>query len=361
MRRAGAVVGPRTNGPPSRSIARCSSARGRARDAPARAAAAAAKARAARASPTISIARSASIRPRRSGATENRTFTVDLLLSRLHLRCAREHQSRRRRHGAARAVRQRKIRRTAPYVPPARRAVRSYTGLLRFPCPRADQRARLPRRVPRVSGRELFSRAWRRASSTACPRAGSPFARRGPKARSFRPSRISGSSGRRSSAERDRDPRAAAEPVGRRRVHVHGAAGRRDGRRRGRRSCFRASSSTAFGIAPLTSMFLFDASNRARFDDFRNAVHDSDGLQIVNGRGERLWRPLANPRTLQVSCVCRRQPERLRPGATQALVRRTIRTRRRSTIGGRRCGWSRSGEWGPRARRARRDPVAPAR
>ncbi len=53
----------------------------------------------------------------------------------------------------------------------------------------------------------------------------------------------------------------------------------------------------AFGVAPLTSMFLFDGSNRTRFDDYRNAVHDSDGLQIVNGRGERLWRPLANPRT----------------------------------------------------------------
>lgn len=58
---------------------------------------------------------------------------------------------------------------------------------------------------------------------------------------------------------------------------------------------------TAFGIAPLTSMFLFDATNRVRFDDFRNAVHDSDGLLILNGRNERLWRPLANPRTLQVS------------------------------------------------------------
>lgn len=57
----------------------------------------------------------------------------------------------------------------------------------------------------------------------------------------------------------------------------------------------------AFGIAPLTSMFLFDATNRARFDDYRNAVHDSDGLQILNGRNERLWRPIANPRTLQVS------------------------------------------------------------
>jgi periplasmic glucans biosynthesis protein len=57
----------------------------------------------------------------------------------------------------------------------------------------------------------------------------------------------------------------------------------------------------SFGIAPLTSMFLFDASNRAGFDDFRNAVHDSDGLRMVTGHGERLWRPLANPRELQVS------------------------------------------------------------
>jgi glucans biosynthesis protein len=66
---------------------------------------------------------------------------------------------------------------------------------------------------------------------------------------------------------------------------------------------------TAFGIAPLTSMFLFDASNRARFDDYRNAVHDSDGLQILNGRGERLWRPLANPRTLQVSAFLDDSPQ----------------------------------------------------
>ena len=58
---------------------------------------------------------------------------------------------------------------------------------------------------------------------------------------------------------------------------------------------------TAFGVAPLTSMFLFDSSNRARFDDYRNAVHDSDGLQMVNGRGERIWRPLANPAALQIS------------------------------------------------------------
>ncbi|WP_371154084.1 glucan biosynthesis protein [Jannaschia sp. 2305UL9-9] len=55
------------------------------------------------------------------------------------------------------------------------------------------------------------------------------------------------------------------------------------------------------GIAPLTSMFLYDETNRPRFDDFRPAIHDSDGLLIWNGRGEMLWRPLANPVELQVS------------------------------------------------------------
>ncbi len=55
------------------------------------------------------------------------------------------------------------------------------------------------------------------------------------------------------------------------------------------------------GIAPLTSMFLFDQMNRDRFSDFRPAVHDSDGLLIHNGAGEVIWRPLANPSKLQIS------------------------------------------------------------
>ena len=55
------------------------------------------------------------------------------------------------------------------------------------------------------------------------------------------------------------------------------------------------------GVAPLTSMFLFDTTNRDRFSDFRPNVHDSDGLLIHNGAGEVIWRPLANPTTLQIS------------------------------------------------------------
>ncbi|MDH5834451.1 glucan biosynthesis protein [Luteimonas kalidii] len=49
------------------------------------------------------------------------------------------------------------------------------------------------------------------------------------------------------------------------------------------------------GIAPLTSMFEFDAGDRVGVDDFRPAVHDSDGLALFNGQGEQAWRPLRNP------------------------------------------------------------------
>jgi periplasmic glucans biosynthesis protein len=55
------------------------------------------------------------------------------------------------------------------------------------------------------------------------------------------------------------------------------------------------------GIAPLTSMFYFDANNRAGIDDYRSAVHDSSGLLMLTGHGDPLWRPLVNPTTLQFS------------------------------------------------------------
>jgi glucans biosynthesis protein len=55
------------------------------------------------------------------------------------------------------------------------------------------------------------------------------------------------------------------------------------------------------GLAPMTSMFFFGPNDRKDVEDFRPSVHDSDGLAIFNGRGEELWRPLHNPRDLQVS------------------------------------------------------------
>ncbi|MDP9064423.1 MAG: glucan biosynthesis protein [Pseudomonadota bacterium] len=55
------------------------------------------------------------------------------------------------------------------------------------------------------------------------------------------------------------------------------------------------------GIAPLTSMFLFDESSRGRLDDYRPEVHDSDGLVVDSSSGEYLYRQLANPTKLQLS------------------------------------------------------------
>ncbi len=55
------------------------------------------------------------------------------------------------------------------------------------------------------------------------------------------------------------------------------------------------------GLAPLTSMFRHGAAQNRLPLDYRPAVHDSEGLAILNGREERLWRPLTNPRMLQTS------------------------------------------------------------
>ena len=55
------------------------------------------------------------------------------------------------------------------------------------------------------------------------------------------------------------------------------------------------------GFAPLTSMYLHGENDRVHMDDFRPEVHDSDGLLLWLGTGERLWRPLSNPSKLRVA------------------------------------------------------------
>jgi periplasmic glucans biosynthesis protein len=57
---------------------------------------------------------------------------------------------------------------------------------------------------------------------------------------------------------------------------------------------FARSAVQRLGIAPMSSMFWFGENSRRRFDDFRPEVHDSDGLSIRTGTGERLWRPISN-------------------------------------------------------------------
>lgn len=63
------------------------------------------------------------------------------------------------------------------------------------------------------------------------------------------------------------------------------------------------------GLAPLTSMFLYGGMDRPDKLDYRPAVHDSEGLQMRNGKGERLWRPLNNPQTLQISAFMDENPK----------------------------------------------------
>lgn len=64
------------------------------------------------------------------------------------------------------------------------------------------------------------------------------------------------------------------------------------------------------GVAPLTSMFLFADVNRARFDDYRPRVHDSNGLRILRADGDVIWRALDNPTGLATSYYSETRPRR---------------------------------------------------
>lgn len=55
------------------------------------------------------------------------------------------------------------------------------------------------------------------------------------------------------------------------------------------------------GIAPLTSMYQTGENDRRLAYDFRPEIHDSDGLALWTGAGERIWRPLVNPRGVRVN------------------------------------------------------------
>jgi periplasmic glucans biosynthesis protein len=63
------------------------------------------------------------------------------------------------------------------------------------------------------------------------------------------------------------------------------------------------------GIAPLTSMFWYDETNRLQGDDWRPEIHDSDGLSLWTGSGERIWRPLADPPHVQTNSFFDKDPK----------------------------------------------------
>jgi len=94
------------------------------------------------------------------------------------------------------------------------------------------------------------------------------------------------------------------------------------------------------GIAPLTSMFLFDETNRGRLDDYRPEVHDSDGLQITSKSGEHIFRQLANPIKLQVSTFTT-QPRKVSAWCSARAKNVISRISKISMSGGRAHGSSR--------------------
>jgi len=63
------------------------------------------------------------------------------------------------------------------------------------------------------------------------------------------------------------------------------------------------------GIGGIGSTFLFGPNDRRNVDDVRPAVYESGGLQMLNGQGEWLWRPVHNPETLQISAFLDRSPK----------------------------------------------------
>jgi periplasmic glucans biosynthesis protein len=63
------------------------------------------------------------------------------------------------------------------------------------------------------------------------------------------------------------------------------------------------------GIGGMTGAYLFGATDHRNADDARPAAHEVGGLQIRNGWGEAIWRPVQNPETLQISAFLDQDPK----------------------------------------------------
>jgi periplasmic glucans biosynthesis protein len=63
-----------------------------------------------------------------------------------------------------------------------------------------------------------------------------------------------------------------------------------------------------FGVAPLTSMYWYSEKAKPSAVDWRPEIHDSDGLALWTGAGERIWRPLNNPPRTTASAFADERP-----------------------------------------------------
>jgi glucans biosynthesis protein len=62
------------------------------------------------------------------------------------------------------------------------------------------------------------------------------------------------------------------------------------------------------GIAPLTSMYWYSETAKPTAIDWRPEIHDSDGLSLWTGAGERIWRPINNPPRTTASAFADERP-----------------------------------------------------
>jgi glucans biosynthesis protein len=62
------------------------------------------------------------------------------------------------------------------------------------------------------------------------------------------------------------------------------------------------------GLAPLTTMYWYSETVKPAAVDWRPEVHDSDGLAMWTGAGERIWRPLNNVAHITVSSFFDQHP-----------------------------------------------------
>jgi glucans biosynthesis protein len=62
------------------------------------------------------------------------------------------------------------------------------------------------------------------------------------------------------------------------------------------------------GLGATTGIYLFGGLDRAKTEDVRPAVYEINGLQMLSGQNEWIWRPVANRDTLQISAFLDKNP-----------------------------------------------------
>jgi glucans biosynthesis protein len=63
-----------------------------------------------------------------------------------------------------------------------------------------------------------------------------------------------------------------------------------------------------FGVSAMSATYLFGQLDHKRPDDIRPMVHEIDGLQMLTGKGEWIWRAISNRNTLQISAFSDSNP-----------------------------------------------------